>query len=528
MTYKTSVSKILQKDIKLGKKMILLHVTAPDVDFCINSGLSINPTSFNKDEHSIIFTGKKGKELSELQKIDSRLTEMEKFISIICDLNLGKKIISKEWLETKIDHHYFPQHYNNPEANTFYKEFDEFCNEEKKSNKSELSTETSKKITDYFHSYEVFTRLRTGKDFTLSRKTFNVIKFIAFLWTETKNVEIFLDSKPYFLLWKSYLYSIKLAIRTIRKFSIWIKHYEPKKTKAEKQFLLENHVQRSQDLVTDRPRIGLVLGGGGAKGAAEVGALKVIEEMGIPIDYIVGTSIGSIIGGLYDLGYRTDKLIEFFHSKNSIFTAFGSITGYNTVLDMLKELTNDAKIDNLPKPFCCIGTDITEVSEYVDIQYYFALGTISGKIHEVHLSKGSLAKSMRASMSFPGVFQPIKINGRTLVDGGMLNNLPVDVAYEMGADVIIAIDLSQSDNSNYMDKNLFINGLLDWLISRPDHKKYINNCDQADIHIHPDLHEIGKGYLLTFKFFDTDIDKMIDIGENATREFIPLLQMLKQ
>ena len=132
---------------------------------------------------------------------------------------------------------------------------------------------------------------------------------------------------------------------------------------------------------------------------------------------------------------------------------------------------------------------------------------------EVVISKGNLAKAMRASMAIPGAFKPVKWGEMLLVDGGMMNNLPVDVAKEMGADIIIAIDLTQNkheDRTFSLKESLGIGGVLDWLVSRPDWKKYNKNRKMADIYINPNL----KGYN-TASFSPDDIKQMIQIGEKA-------------
>ncbi len=212
----------------------------------------------------------------------------------------------------------------------------------------------------------------------------------------------------------------------------------------------------------ERPKIGLALSGGGARGGAHVGVLKALEEMGVPVDYIAGTSMGAIIGGLHASGYTADEIEQLLidtdwiramtdkperrnrtmrkkdlerqflipyrvgFNKGSLQLPLGAIEGQH--LDqifgrMLLPVAGISDFDNLPVPFRAVATDL-----------------VTGEA--VVLSGGSLANSLRASMSVPGVFAPVKINGRLLVDGGMANNLPVSVVREMGADVVIAVDIS--------------------------------------------------------------------------------------
>ena len=243
----------------------------------------------------------------------------------------------------------------------------------------------------------------------------------------------------------------------------------------------------------ERLKVGLVLGGGGAKGAAEIGALKVIEEVGIPIDYIAGTSIGSIVGGLYAMGTSSHQLDSLFVNQDWV----GLFT--NNVRDFLFRVTRQKHFDELGIPFRCVAADINNNEEVV-------------------MSQGLVCDAMRASMSIPGVFKPVIQDGRMLMDGGLLNNLPVDVVRAMGADLVIAVDLEQTQHEerNFSLKETFgIGGILDWAVSRPDWKKGKENREDADIYINPQLAEYGVS-----SFGAESIDTMIERGERAARKAI--------
>lgn len=258
----------------------------------------------------------------------------------------------------------------------------------------------------------------------------------------------------------------------------------------------------------DRPKVGLVLGGGGAKGAAEIGVLKYIEEAGVHIDYIVGTSIGSIIGGLYSVGYRSQQLDSLFVNTDweNIFSE--SIAGTQQISNVFSDLLNlpdYVDFDSLPIPYRCVATDIINTEEVI-------------------LQRGNLARAMRASMSIPGAFKPVKWEGKLLVDGGMLNNLPVDIAKKMGADIIIAIDLAQRKHENRdfsLKEEYGIGGVLNWLISRPDWKKHNENRQLADIYINPNLKDYDAA-----SFSRDDIRQMILIGEEAGKKALKELRKL--
>ncbi|GAA6256174.1 patatin-like phospholipase family protein [Bacteroides sp. f07] len=281
----------------------------------------------------------------------------------------------------------------------------------------------------------------------------------------------------------------------------------------------------------ERRKVGLVLGGGGAKGAAEIGVLKVLEEAEIPIDYIAGTSIGAIVGGLYAIGYDAAALDSMYRNqdwlflikdqvkreskaflskeekekyqlhiplskeKKVAFTSGGYVAGQN-ILNLFSKLTvgyhSVDRFSDLPIPFRCVAVDIVE-----------------GK--EVVLDSGSLPLAMRASMSIPGVFAPVEWNGMLLVDGGALNNLPVDVVKKMGAEVVICIDLSTGWRSKEELKSA--STVLDQLVGIMGQPKYRSNKEQADLYINPAL----KGY--NAASFQTEaIDTMLLRGEQAARD----------
>ena len=302
-----------------------------------------------------------------------------------------------------------------------------------------------------------------------------------------------------------------------------------------------------------RPKIGLVLGGGGAKGAAEVGVLKVIEKAGIPIDYIAGTSIGSIVGGLYAAGYTAAELDTMFcqqewlslltdrrsemggepykvkdgvtyifgfpimgELKNGDIGGFGLMRGemVEEVIDSMSKRKGANDLENLKIPFQCVAADFRSATEVI-------------------IKNGPLSKAVRASISIPGVFKPVNRDGKKLVDGGMLNNLPVDVVKDMGADIIIAVDLQQNEQvpkesdfdfgmlSGLADM-LGFGGLLDWVANRPDIDKYAKNIKLATIYIRPDLPDMDAS-----SFGNKNSARMIQKGEEEAMKHWDELIKLK-
>ena len=207
-----------------------------------------------------------------------------------------------------------------------------------------------------------------------------------------------------------------------------------------------------------RKKVAVVLSGGGAKGMAHIGVLKVLEKAGIPVDIVTGTSMGSIIGGLYAIGYNShslDSMVRvqdwsyvitdrenlrnqslsdrkkqntYFFSTGMTFgkkdqNAGGIIKGKN-LAELFQQLcvgfTDSLDFNQLPIPFACVATDII-TNEEVDFH------------------SGKLPQAMRASMAIPAAFSPVRIGNKVLVDGGLKNNYPVDIAREMGAEIVIGV-----------------------------------------------------------------------------------------
>ena len=281
-----------------------------------------------------------------------------------------------------------------------------------------------------------------------------------------------------------------------------------------------------------RPRIGLVLGGGGARGAAHIGVLRVLEANNIPIDYIAGTSMGAIVGGLYASGMSPAEIEELFEEtdwkdlfsdkpsnkdlsfrhkqdqrrlidfevgiKNwKIALPRGLIAGQklNFLLQSKTLQTTDVNsFDNLPIAFRAIATDI-ETGEMVV------------------LDKGNLAETIRASMSVPAVFAPVEIDGHLLVDGGIANNLPVDIVKQMGADIVIAVKVGTPLSSlDELKSVIDISAQVIAIMTSQNIKKQIELLGNKDILVEPNL----EGYSSS-DFIKTS--QIVKIGEKATQPF---------
>jgi NTE family protein len=180
----------------------------------------------------------------------------------------------------------------------------------------------------------------------------------------------------------------------------------------------------------NRPRIGLALGGGVARGWAHIGVLHALERAGIRPDIVCGTSIGALVGGVHLAG-KLDVLERWARSlsKLKIVTyldfrvAGGGMIGGNRLMAAMRQQMGDISIEDLPVPYTCVATDL-----------------VTG--HEVWLSRGNLVDALRASISLPGIFSPSELDGRWLIDGALVNPLPVSVCRAMGAEVVIAVNLN--------------------------------------------------------------------------------------
>lgn len=287
----------------------------------------------------------------------------------------------------------------------------------------------------------------------------------------------------------------------------------------------------------DSLKIGLALGGGGAKGFAHLGVLKVIDSLGVPINYIAGTSMGAVVGGFYAAGYSAEQIDSIAQSMDwsSIFNdrperkmlsyaerwetgrfqipleinrfkflpPSGLIAGQKVSLLLSRQLLPSCEItdfDSLTIPFRCVAADL-----------------ITGE--EVVLGNGSLAKAIRASMSVPSVFTPVAWGDSLLVDGGVVNNLPVDIVKKMGANFVIAVNVSTLERSRKELKDAI--SILRQSLSILSNLKEKENLNQADIALNPEL----KDFSLT-DFKNKKILKMIQIGERTARKNLESLKRM--
>ena len=277
-----------------------------------------------------------------------------------------------------------------------------------------------------------------------------------------------------------------------------------------------------------RPKIGLVLSGGGAKGMAHIGALKVLEELGIKPDYITGTSMGSIMGGLYSIGYKANELdsivkiidwskmlsdqiplsnvvpeekyyyrrylFEFDLTKRGPVLPTGVVIGQGISEEMnylTWHIAGINKFDDYPIPFRCVASDLISGEPYI-------------------FDSGNLSTAMRASMAIPSAFSPVLLDSMLLVDGGVLNNMPIKACKEMGADIIIAVNVGTKEHPEIEDFRTIGDILMGSAMIRSNYETK-QSADLIDIMIEPALDEYSSA-----SFFNGN--EIIELGEIAARE----------
>lgn len=285
------------------------------------------------------------------------------------------------------------------------------------------------------------------------------------------------------------------------------------------------------------PKIGVVLSGGGAKGLAHIGVLKILEEEGVRVDYIGGTSMGAMVGGLYASGYTAKQLdsifrvidfdrvvqdnlprrVKSFYDKENdekyaitfpfqkmrfgipVALSKGQNT-YNLFNQLLFDSRHITNFNDLPIPFLCIATDI-ETGE------------------EVILNKGNLAQAIVASGSFPTLFTPIEIDGRSLTDGGIVNNYPIDEVRKMGADIIIGVDV-QADLMDRKELNSAVK-VVTQIINFQKLGTMQEKINSTEIYIKPDITGFN---VVSF----SDGSQIVKNGEDEAKKYRELFRKIAE
>ncbi len=301
--------------------------------------------------------------------------------------------------------------------------------------------------------------------------------------------------------------------------------------------ILEHLKHTKLDTLQRRPRIGLVLSGGGALGLSHIGALRALEEAGIKVDFITGTSMGSIMGCLYSVGYDSKQIEEMVAHQD-----------WNTLLmDKIprNQISFEEKsdYDRYPLSFPIRGLEISLPSGLVAGQNFYAyLSQLTMSIHHIQdfnklpipfrciatdietgeavvLDHGYLPDAIRASMSIPSMFIPFEIDGRLLVDGGLVRNFPVSDVLDMGADIIIGVNVASTPAKR--DKLKSIINILSQAISFAGYKSTAEQKKMVDIYIAPDTGDYG---ILDFDAADS----LIAAGYRAAKDRMDELKALSE
>ncbi len=336
------------------------------------------------------------------------------------------------------------------------------------------------------------------------------------------------------------------------------------------------HMLDSVKAVRHRPTVALVLSGGGAKGAAHVGVIKYLESIGMPVDVVMGTSMGGLVGGIYALGYDADQLdsiirdidwdmalsdkvprdylsysaikyrekyvlsFPFFYDRKEYLQMKESDQQYTRRVEDIHFGAGEADATNMVKDnllgslpsgmvygqnvnniFSSLSVGYQDVTDFYDLPIPFlcvATDLVSGtaKIW----TEGKLNTALRSTMSIPGLFAPVRVDGMVLVDGGMRNNYPTDLAKKVGADIVIGVNLSDGYKSYNEINNLadIINTGIDML----GRTSFESNIDIPDVNIKPDLHEFNM-----LSFDDRSIDTIINRGYLAALAVADKLDSIK-
>ncbi len=248
-------------------------------------------------------------------------------------------------------------------------------------------------------------------------------------------------------------------------------------------------------------KVGIALGSGGARGLAHIGVLEVLREEGVPVDLITGSSMGSVVGAIYACGgdlRMAGKLAAMLKERSyldMVIPREGFIKG-DRFQELIRIVTKDMDFNQTNVPFACVAVDL-ESSELIMLN--------DGKIHE----------AVRASISIPGIFVPHRHNGRMLVDGGVVERVPVHGVREMGADFVIGVDVGYSGGVRAPAKNVldilnYTIELMQWEIARA-------RISTADVMISPKVDHINP-------LSNAQAEECVELGRTAALEAMPLLK----
>jgi NTE family protein len=255
--------------------------------------------------------------------------------------------------------------------------------------------------------------------------------------------------------------------------------------------------------MSKRPKIGLALGGGGARGLAHIGVLKILEKNNIQPDYVCGVSMGSVVAACYCLGLDMEKIEQDainFNKKKAIKELLDITNPYKSIIkgakskQFIKKYIGNAKFKDTKIPFSVIATNLSNGKEKV-------------------IKSGNISDALQASISVPGIFPPVEIDGNYYVDGGLVNCTPANIAQNMGADIVIAVDLITKRKIEFTKKPTTVTTLLQAYEIIRSHSTLSNmkKVSKDMVVIKPSLRDT----IDSFKFYN--INKFIKAGEDATK-----------
>jgi NTE family protein len=280
-----------------------------------------------------------------------------------------------------------------------------------------------------------------------------------------------------------------------------------------------------------RPKVALALGGGGTRGAAHVGVLRVFEKEKIPIDYIVGTSMGAIVGGLYDAGISIDQIEDKFRDR-SLMKSYMTVPLWFRVaiapVMLIPRLLGDEPYDGLYRGnhfrhylLKSVPESQHQIQELKTPFQAIALNIGDGKTYAI--GEGNLGYALQASSAIPTLRKPVHIGDKLFVDGGLAQNVPVTAAKNTGADIVIAVnvdeDFDQAPFAQFRKPGSVAARMISWTLWDRDREL----CQQADLVIHPEV--TGVALLSTKR---KDALRAIKAGEDAAKEKIPEIRKCLQ
>jgi NTE family protein len=258
--------------------------------------------------------------------------------------------------------------------------------------------------------------------------------------------------------------------------------------------------------ISKTPKIGLALGSGGARGLAHIGVLKVLEKNNIPIGYIAGVSAGAFVGSYYALnkeifGFEKiclnltkKKILSFIDPINPK----KSLIAGNKIKEEIRRILKNKDFKDIKIPLTIVAVDLENGQE-------------------LHIKNGSLTDAVRASVSIPGIFYPVKLNNKWLVDGGLINATPVDIAKEMGADIIIAVDLTIHNGVRFKEPTIVGTLMQSFDIMRTELTKLKIQSVRNLVLIQPTVDD--KDEIDSLRFYEAK--RFIKAGEDAAEKAIP-------